>query len=199
MQKFVRTECPAILAEKWQKWGETYAKNRERDPGFVFQWPQIEGQKLNQVLLPELQKMTRQHCSYCDGYPLRIADQTIDHFHPKSDARFYQEVCQWENLYAACRNCQCAKKEDYDEQLLRPDAPDYDFTRYFIYSFIEHTIHPNPRVSSNDQKRAEMTIKIFYLNEPGLIETRRIEFERYNSTDSTEYILDDFSFRFMLL
>ncbi|MEI7583816.1 HNH endonuclease [Runella sp.] len=140
MRKLIRTESPEVLTKidevkgktRWQVYGELYAQNRAKKPSFEFQWPQIEGKKLNQHLLPKLMAMTDDHCSYCDGFPLKRGDDTIDHFHPKTRSEFYSKVCDWENLYLSCKHCQDSKGSQYEVELLRPDELDFHFNRYFI-------------------------------------------------------------------
>ncbi len=198
MNRFTRTVCPAILSEKWEEWGNRYSSNRVRNPGFSFQWPEVNGKPLNQWLLPDLLAMTQHHCSYCDGYPLRLADKTIDHFRPKSNPEFYGEVCKWENLYVSCGHCQKAKMEEYHSGLLRPDASDYDFFRYFVYNYTDHTIHPNPLAVIADQERAEVTIEILHLNESGLVEARRMEYNRF-FVSNPGLLPEIYSFRFILI
>lgn len=198
MNRFTRTACPTTLSEKWEEWGNRYIRNREQNPGFSFEWPEVQGKPLNQHLLPELLAMTQQHCSYCDGYPLRYADRTIDHFRPKSNPAFYGEVCKWENLYVSCIHCQKAKMEQYHRGLLRPDAEDYNFNRYFEYNYTDHTIQSNPLASLTDQERAEVTIEVFRLNEPGLAASRSIEYERFFITDRG-LPWETYSFRFILI
>lgn len=203
MRKFIRTESPEVLTKidevkgktRWQVYGELYAQNRAKKPSFEFQWPQIEGKKLNQHLLPKLMAMTDDHCSYCDGFPLKRGDDTIDHFHPKTRSEFYSKVCDWENLYLSCKHCQDSKGSQYEVELLRPDELDFHFNRYFIYDYIEHTISPNPLASMEEQYRAEKTIEIFDLKHKSLCISRRHAYQRY--TGDSNPVLSDYNFRFM--
>ncbi|MFN8344573.1 MAG: hypothetical protein U0X91_06205 [Spirosomataceae bacterium] len=203
MRKFRRTESPAVLTKvigenkvpRWQNYGERYALNRENNPSFEFQWPQIEGKKLNQHLLPDLMAMTDDHCSYCDDYPLKKGDDTIDHFHPKTHPAFYKEVCKWENLYISCKHCQDAKGNQFEAELLRPDEMEFQFNRYFIYDYIDHTISPNPLASLDEQYRAQKTIEVFDLRHKSLCIRRRHAYQRY-AGDSNP-VLSDYNFRFM--
>ena len=191
MIKWQRLSIPSVLADKWEEYGNRYAENKAQNPSHIFQWPTVFGQKLNHILLPDLRKQTQAHCSYCDDYPPRIADNTIDHFKPKSF--FYKEVCKWENLYFACANCQIAKGEQFDAYLLRPDADDFSFLRYFIYNSTDHTIDVNPQASISDQNRAGITIRIMNLNEDGLKSSRKSVYRKYADDD----FIDEIPFRFM--
>ncbi|WP_428664693.1 hypothetical protein [Runella sp.] len=203
MRKFTRSDTPDVLLEsdaktgkaRWQMYGERYIQNRGNNPSFEFQWPQISGKKLNQHLLPDLIAMTDDHCSYCDGFPLKRGDDTIDHFHPKTNPAFYSEVCKWENLYISCKHCQDSKVDQFEEELLRPDDIEFHFNRYFIYDYIEHTISPNPLASVEEQYRAERTIEIFDLKHKSLCISRRHAYQRYNS--DADPVLSDYNFRFM--
>jgi len=200
MRKFNRIDAPDFLNIKWEKWGEKYKENRIKNPSFIFQWPTFEGKRINTVLEPLLAKQTDDHCSYCDFYPERNKEFSIDHFKPKSKEEFYEIVCQWENLYLCCHSCQQRKGEQYKENLLRPDAEDYTFNRYFIYSYNSHRINPNPALTENDKLKAETTITVFGFNEEGNIAARRINLDRYESNKkcNKDIVINDFAFRFTI-
>jgi uncharacterized protein (TIGR02646 family) len=195
MRKFVRTKGPDFLTAKWKDWGSKYRQSREQNRSHIFKWPQLEKQSLNHHLLPVLKSLTQDHCSYCDIYPLMSSDHTIDHFGPKSNPLFYDEVCKWENLYVSCNRCQGAKKEQYHARLLRPDDEAYRFSEYFLYDYTTHRIEINTAASPENQERAKITRSIFDFNEPGLLIARRKAFQRFIGTIDPE--LDDFDFRFM--
>ncbi|WP_028524774.1 HNH endonuclease [Runella limosa] len=201
MRKFEGKEVPEVLSKtvegkpRWEWFGERYAQNRAQNPSFTFQWPQIEGKKLNQHLLSDLMEMTDKHCSYCDGFPLKRGDDTIDHFHPKTHPAYYQEVCKWENLYIACKHCQDSKGSQFEIVLLRPDAIDYEFYRFFVYDYNSHILIPNPQASEEEKASAEATIRIFDLNHPSMCVSRRHAFERFRKDE--EPFLSDYNFRFM--
>ncbi len=198
MRAFVRTKTPAILEEiveptgkkRWELYGERYAQNRANsNHTFLFQWPDVAQKPINQHLLPYLAAMTDSHCSYCDKYPPFKGDDSIDHFKPKSVPAFYSEVCKWENLYFACKHCQDSKKNQYDEQLLRPDELNYNFKDYFLYDYISHTMSPNPIQSTENQERAKITIAVFDLNHASMRVSRRNAFHLFQTDilPATEY------------
>lgn len=195
MRKFVRRNAPTLLEENWERWGKEYASKRNSNPGHLFRWPHINKQPLNQVLLPFLKAQTDNHCSYCDKSPLFRGDESIDHFRPKTDKRFYEEVCQWNNLYLACKHCQDSKMALYNEHLLRPDDIHYHFLKYFIYNYNEHQIDPNPLASDEETHMARETIKVFDLNHPSMKISRRHAYERY--TQAKDPVLEDYNFRFI--
>ena len=163
MRKFIRSDSPDFLKDNWKKWGERYIKNRRGNSSFTFQWPTFKGNRINVIIEPFLAMQTEGHCSFCDTYPDRGKEFSIDHFKPKSKPEFYELVCQWENLYMCCHNCQMKKGEQYNQDILRPDAGDFSFNKYFIYSYRSHKIDPNPALFENDRQKAETTIKFLDL------------------------------------
>lgn len=179
----------------WKIYGERYKQNRTKKTSFEFQWPKIEGKRLNQHLLPDLMAMTDDHCAYCDGSALKKGDKTIDHFKPKSNPKFYLLVCKWVNLYPACSTCQQSKWEQFDKELLRPDEIGYEFNKYFIYNFSSHSIDPNPSASLLNQRRAQTTIRILDLNDSGMCKSRLRDWNLY--WKSLNPVLSDYNFRFM--
>ena len=176
--------------------GNRYETNRLANNGHTFNWPQVKGVKLNQLLLPTLKLQTQDHCSYCDNFPLGTADDTIDHFKPKSVARFYKDVCAWPNLYIACADCQKLKNTQYDDLLLRPDELDYKFLNFFYYNYTNHTINVQPALVGLVKERAEITLKTFGFNHPVFCKSRQMSFIRFRG--NAKPVLDDFAFRFIL-
>lgn len=201
MRKFTRIEAPDFLNKKWEKWGKRYKKNREINSSFSFQWPTHKGQKINTILEPFLAKQTENHCSYCDNFPIRSKEDSIDHFKPKSRPEYYELVCQWDNLYYCCQNCQQYKLEQYNQYILRPDSNNFSFEDYFIYSYNSHELIPHPALTASERRKAQTTIDIFGLNDKGHIAARRISLERYegkkNSGENIE--INDFPYRFTIL
>lgn len=195
MKNFVRLAEPDLLIANWQQIGINYAERRRIDPGYSFQWPQIGGKKVNREILPILSAQTSHHCSYCDKYPLFRGDDSIDHFKPKADERFYGDVAKWENLYLACKHCQDSKKTQYNESLLRPDDINYHFNKYFTYNYNEHKIEPNPAASDEEKARAEETIRVFDLNHASMKICRRQAQERYVGAANPD--LNDYNYRFI--
>ena len=201
MRKFIRGESPVFLRTRWRAWGNRYRNNRQRHGGFPFQWPVYQGQAINIILEPLLAQLTNDHCSFCDNFPIRTKEDSIDHFKPKSRPAYYGFVCQWENLYYCCQNCQQYKREQYNQYLLRPDDISYLFDTYFIYSFASHEINPNPSLSQNLKRKAETTINVFGLNDKGHIAARRISLERYEGKKAIGDAIDinDFPYRFTIV
>lgn len=192
MRPFNRLDAPEFLYENWEQWGDEYASKKTSNPSHRFNWKQYRGQLVNQHLQPILQQQTQRHCSYCDAH---LLDQSIDHFQPKGDARYYRFVYQWENLYLACGHCQKAKMDQFNELLLRPDAPGYAFERYFIFNFSTGEIEVNPAAADADKLRAEISINLFGFNLEGQQFARQREIKPYGGQvfDSR----DDYAYRFI--
>ena len=191
MRPFNRLDAPDFLTDNWETWGNEYAARKLANPSYSFNWKQYQNQPVNQRLLPVLREQTQHHCSYCDAYPPKLPDKTIDHFKPKGDARFYHLAYHWENLYFACGHCQKAKMEQFDDALLRPDEIDYYFEQYFIFNFSTGEIEVNPIASDEEKRRAETTIRLFGFNLEGQ------PFARQRELQCVFDDLNDHAFRFL--
>ncbi len=198
MKHFERTQAPDFLQNNSVKWGNEYAEKKKEKPSLKFNWKKHGGKPVNQHIEPLLKAMTDQHCSYCDHFPPQISDDTIDHFCPKGDERFYSLAYEWTNLYSACGDCQAIKKANFNPYLLRPDAPDYSFERYFVYNYLEHEIEVNVNAPPEDQQRATITLDILGFNRAGIKDSRRHALERFLGKKKEEIDLLDFPYRFML-
>jgi uncharacterized protein (TIGR02646 family) len=119
--------------------------------------------------------------------------EPIEHFKPKSDPRFYAEAYAWENLYYCSERCQSSKGERWDDFLLRPDAADYGFERYFAFDFTTGEIRANPCADPADQARAEITIRMYGLDTQQRRRCRRAELRRWQR--SHERHLDEWAYR----
>jgi uncharacterized protein (TIGR02646 family) len=176
------------LAKRWEAWGLAWEKRLAA--GGRFHWHEVEGQPVNQRILPLLKQQTQDHCSFCDNYPVSPPSiDTIEHFRPK--ARYPREAYRWGNLYFACMYCQ-GKGDAFDESALQPDAADYSFDRYFRWDWTRGTLEVNERASAGDQQRARATIALYRLNDghPGW---RRRELRR--RARANDEPLDDFAYR----
>ncbi len=162
MRKFVRGEVPECLVSQWEEWGLAWERRRIDNSGAPFYWPTVGGSLLNQLLLPLLKAQTQDHCSFCDNFPVSPPSiDTIEHFRPKS--RFPRHAFAWGNLYYCCMFCQ-QKSDDFHEALLQPDAPEYDFYKYFRWDFTLGTLEVNQLATPENQERARQTILIYGLN-----------------------------------
>lgn len=168
MTPCIRGPEPAALAREGAQIGRDYAVRRREAPGHRFHWPHRDGRSLLEVVREALAVMTAGHCSYCDGHPLGATGvETVDHFRPKGHPAFYELVCTWTNLFLVCTACNHAKREQWDDALLRPDDPDFHFERYFEYRFDSGKLEPATAASPEEQRRALRTIEIFGLNRVG--------------------------------
>ncbi len=191
----VRGEMPIFLKDNWRRWTKQYLNSNS-----IFQWYQFENRPVNQHLREPLLKMTDKHCSFCDGYPMgRMTRNTIEHFRPKAKSKYPKLAYCWTNLFIACDVCQ-EKNSNFDKLLLKPDALDYEFLKYFIFDSFSGEIKPNPRASKNNQDRAEKTIEIYKLNDNNLPEFRLEELNN-NEDDflSGNKDLTTLSYRFMYI
>jgi len=196
MKHFDRLDAPSFLLENAQRWNQQWSTLKQHNPGARFTWYQHEGRPLNQKLSPTLSIQTQGHCSYCDAYPMGLADNTIDHFKPKGNSIFFHLAYTWENLYWACADCQKAKSEQYDDLLLRPDDFEFSFQRFFIYNFNSHELEVNSASPPEDQRQAEVSIRIFGLNHGSHVISRRHSWERWRQSDYP-IVLEDFAYRFI--
>lgn len=196
MRPFNRLPAPDFLSEHGESWGNEYAVRKTANPSYGFKWKRYRGQPVNLQLLPVLREQSQHHCSYCDAFPPKLPDNTIDHFLPKGNPRFYHLSYQWRNLYFACGHCQRAKMEQFDDALLRPDDPGYSFERYFIFNYSTGEIEVNPAASDMDKQQAEISIRLFGFNLEGQPISRKFvckSFEKQVLDDLNEY-----PFRFLL-
>jgi uncharacterized protein (TIGR02646 family) len=162
MRKFHRLPEPDFLATRSETWGIDWEQRRAANPASRFHWHTVDGEPVNQKLLPLLKEQTQAHCSFCDAFPVSPPSiDTVEHFRPKS--AYPREAYRWTNLYFCCMHCQ-QKGEKFDKFLLRPDADDYEFDRYFRWDFTLGTIEVNPKASPEDRTRAEVTRTLYGLN-----------------------------------
>lgn len=179
-------------------WGLQYADKRaNQNKRNDFKWATYKRQKVNQLIEGTLKNMTQNHCAFCDGYPVKQLAKTIEHFEPKT--MFPEKSHLWTNLFYCCFNCQNSKLENYSNLLLKPDLLSYSFERYFIYRADGEAVnlHPNPRATENDQRRAKITIDLYGLNEHERPEDRFRVWRQFN--DSNNPIIDEFPYRFLFL
>jgi uncharacterized protein (TIGR02646 family) len=119
--KIERTSAPECLHQNYKQWGHEYATKSRNNSTYRFQWKKCKGKAVDVLIKPELVNITKNHCSYCDSYPLgTAAQQTIYHFRPKKQFPFLAYV--WQNLFLVCNACQNSKQDFYDKKLLKPDT-----------------------------------------------------------------------------
>ena len=155
MQKIVRTAAP---------------------PGIDFtkDWADFSSKEKTEIKLA-LTEMTGGYCSYTNKKLGELGYGQIDFFIPKAKG----EGCEWGNLFIANTFTHMVKRDSYNELLLRPDAIDYKFDRYFDLDFDKHLIIPNSNASKEYQQRALITIDILGLNHPEIIKGRASELQKF--------------------
>ena len=181
-----RPQVPQVL-DQANSWTDAWNTRRQNDSAAAFKWPIVDKKPLNQHLLPDLMKMTAEHCAYCDGWPLGTTGQpTIDHFRPKS--QFPDQAFQWPNLFPSCERCQGqnGKADNWHNDLLKPDATDYTFERYFRYDPSSGRLEPDPEAPAEDQTRAKTTIDLLGLNSGSRPKSRKREANRPSELPENE-------------
>lgn len=160
MRKFLRLPEPPFLALHCQEWGADWERREAK--GHAFYWHQVDGEPVNQKLIPLLMPQTQEHCSFCDHFPIDPPSiPTIEHLRPK--AMYPLDAFRWANLYLSCTHCQ-QKGVPFNESVLAPDAPDYDFDRYFRWDHTQGTLEVNENATPEERVRARHTIDYFRLN-----------------------------------
>ncbi len=194
MNKINRPPAPDWLEEGYEQWGIEWKEKYERTgKSASFTWRGNKNKGYHD-LLHELSLMTKDHCSFCDAFPMggRIP-KTIEHFRPKT--KFYLLAYKWSNLFLCCGNCQ-KKGDRFDENLLKPDEDDYSFDEYFLIEWDTGKLIPNGGKSVESQERARITIELYRLNEDAKPEDRLRELEHFTQSDSPD--LDEWAYRFFL-
>ncbi len=197
MMKFDRPPQPAILQENYKQWGRAQQNKRTDTPSAAFVWRTHRGTRVSELIRDTLNVVAQDHCAFCDGYPLgTFARQTIEHFRPVS--QYPRLAYAWANLFICCDRCQAAKRDQFDKLLLKPDALESEFKRYFVVNYRTGEIEVNPGAAERDQQRAQLTIALYALNEYGRPQSRLLEAKKYRSLPAEEYLLDNFPYRFFL-
>ncbi len=196
--KLQRPTPPDWLTQNWEKWGQQYEQKKVAKPSYEFKWRSYQGKKVNLHLMDLLLEMTKRHCSFCDSSPLvSQIRETMEHFRPKS--AYPRLVYQWGNLFACCGRCQDAKRDKFDELLLKPDEIEYEFNRYFFFDAQTGELTPQSQATPEDQNRAAVTIQLYKLNEFGRPDARLTVLEMSAAIQYSSLTTDDFSYRFMFL
>jgi len=176
-----RTKEPIFLTNNKKEWTTNYLKtnNWRKD------WYGYHGDLLN-----ELKFITNYHCAFCDDVltPVGSSKGQIEHFKPK--VKFKCHSYLWLNLFPCCEICNQAKGDKFDNLLLRPDAIDFEFNKWFVINYLTFEISANKLVNKKWQ-RAEKTIEIYGLNNKDKIDRRRYVY--YNTLN----FVNNQPFRFM--
>ncbi len=194
MKKHVRPATPQILQEHGERWNNQWTEKKTANPTARFNWYQHQNRSVREWILDDLRSMTQGHCSFCDSFPIEpSSSESIEHFRPKSDIRFLHLAYAWENLFYCCDGCQKSKLEKWDDALLKPDAEDYDFDRYFRFDYTTGAVLPNPSAEDADQSRARVTINLYNPDSHSRRKYRLLEMRRW--CRANDMSVDDFAYR----
>jgi uncharacterized protein (TIGR02646 family) len=174
-------------------WNEDFTVQKRVNAAARFDW---RNRECYGHIRDKLLEMTSDHCAFCDG-PLRAESRaTVEHFRPKTD--FAAHAYDWDNLFPCCDMCQSHKGEKFDERLLKPDALNYYFVRYFVANYRTGEIEPLPGAPAADRERAEETIKLYGLNTAQRRKARKREWEFFMRADEPDVTIEDYHYRFFL-
>lgn len=194
MRKMTRTPQPDILRLKADEWNAQWKNLRERNPSAQFTWYIHDRKSARQWILDDLRQMTKEHCSFCDGFPIEVVSlEPVEHFRPKHDERFHHLAFAWANLYYSCDRCQGEKRSQWDDALIAPDEEGYAFEDYFEFDLPSGKIMVNRFASELQKNRAAITIRIFGLNNGNRPTRRRKTLANWLCTNPR--VLDDFPYR----
>lgn len=192
MRRQSRTEAPEFLKSRWEPWGREWEENLGKAKPSNWNWRQVDGQKINHLLLPLLKAQAGDHCSFCDAHPVSPpSNETIEHFRPKS--KFPLMAWHWENLYFACDFCQSRKGQQWEDGLLSPDSEAYVFGEFFWADATTGRIEVRPGISEEKERQAECTLRLYGLNEGGHPSSRLAAQERRSALP--DWDIDRFPYR----
>ncbi len=148
---------------------------------------------VKRIFLPQLLKATKNHCAFCDAYPLDILginNIPIEHFEPKSKAP--DKAYFWSNLFPVCYPCTDEKKDRFDDNLIKPDDDEYEFKKFFFVTgegFIEC-------VRGDKKSKASITIDIYKLNRSYLVKERKKSIRDYPKLQINNP--DEYPYRYLI-
>lgn len=193
MRRFTRLPPPDVLMDAAPDATRSFVSRRAKNAAASFDWPERNGVSIYGSILEVAARQTDQHCSYCDGYRLSATGRPeLDHFEPKERAP--QLAFEWTNLYLCCVACNGMKLAQWDVLLLKPDANDFSYERYFCCNGMNGSLFANPAAPPEDQLRAKRTIEIFGLNRSDLCLLRRAQL-----VPRRKYANADLPYRFLFI
>lgn len=192
MFKSERGPWPQCLETHYLDWTDRYISARNGNPAATFRWFSIT---CYQSVRRELLAMTHHHCAFCDGFIGSESRETLEHFRPKS--QYPALAFHWENLFPCCDMCQSQKREKFDDVLIKPDHPDYQFEDYFICNYDNGEIEVAPECSAEFQQAAAVTLKMYGLNLPMRKKERLRQFRAWHAIGD-QASLHEFAYRYFL-
>ena len=189
-----RADQPEILTRLGAQWTAKFKSRRANNAGATFYWPAIPVaeritrlERLNHRLIEILKLQTLNCCSFCGRRP--VESKSIEHYKPKS--RYPDEAYAWANLFYCCSMCQARKREIWHAHLLKPDASDYTFPRYFQWNFRSGHLEPSDSANYQDRRAAQLTICLYNLNHSELRLCRRRARKAWIKSDQTPEDFED--------
>lgn len=189
MRKQTRPPEPDVLQNNATSWNQDWEQKKASGSKTAFSWHESRD-----AIVDALKDLNQEHCCFCDCFPMADrSNEPIEHFRPKS--RFPAEAFTWANLYYICEACNTAKHEQWEDGLLRPDGIDYRFDRYFEFDYTNGAILPNSLATSEEQSRAEVTIRLYDLDHLENRRYRQLELRKWNQSKVDGRIIDEWGYR----
>jgi uncharacterized protein (TIGR02646 family) len=136
MEKIIKpplTSLPVLskLAQNYVVWGQEFQKIlQEGGKSSQFSFHRAKG--LYKTMRDQLCLITKEHCSFCDTYPVGDkSKETIEHYYPKNE--YPLQSYDWDNLFYCCDKCQSDANKTAFQETLKPDDLQYQFTDYFYF------------------------------------------------------------------
>ena len=174
MRQLEKSNEPQVLVQKAAEWTDLYLQALREGNKPTPKWGHEE---IRAVLREEVMSK----CAYCESYVEHVSYAEVEHIIPKSVKP--ELVYQWSNLTGACRRCNGAKDNFYQEVngLLNPYVDNIDGHLHF----------QGPLISSRlTSTCGEVTVRQLQLNRLDLLNRRaqRLEevkevLERWATTD----------------
>lgn len=161
MRQLNRATAPACLQNydyRQHKWGHLAPTLADRN-----------------ALWGDLLGMQGDRCAYCEA--LLGSNRHIEHFRSRNN--FNELTFIWSNLFGSCNEMDsCGTYKDgkgkpYDpSDLIKPDEED---PHSFLHFFTDGRVEPRAGLPSTLMHRASETIRVFNLDEGGVLRARRRE------------------------
>jgi uncharacterized protein (TIGR02646 family) len=130
------------------------------------------------ILKTELKIISKGHCSFCDGYPLKdTSRETIEHYYPQ--AEFKNLTYSWDNLFLCCDACQSFANSDRPfKKTLKMDEDEYFFEKYFWFDPQDGEVKILENLLNDDLNNATNFLRRYGINKsPERLQSRKT---RYN-------------------
>ncbi len=196
-------ETLTLLRDNYIRWGQEFSEHLNRGgKSSAFAW---KGGIYNEIR-HQLSLITKEHCSFCDGYPIaHTSKETIEHYYPK--AEYPLQSFEWENLFYCCDKCQSEANKIRFQETLKPDMPTYQFPDYFYFDLdsgelkvLENLETDNPQAF---EKANAFLIRYGISNNPKRNSARKSVYKdirnHFAAKDTTgdERQRDDFMYRYV--